>query len=63
MPLLAADGRQRRILVIEDEADLAQLLEVHLGELPAQVRTCGDGEQGLALALAEHWDAIVLDLR
>ncbi len=63
LPLPAVDLRQRRILVIEDEADLAQLLEAHLSELPAQVCTCGNGEEGLALALAEHWDAIVLDLR
>ena len=52
-----------RLLVIEDEADVAALLRMHLAELPAEVRLAADGEHGLALALAEVWDLIVLDLR
>ena len=52
-----------RLLVIEDEVDVAALLQLHLRELPAQVRLAVDGRQGLALALSEKWDAIVLDLR
>jgi DNA-binding response OmpR family regulator len=63
LPLTAVGARERRVLVIEDEADLAELLQVHLSELPAQVCIAMDGEQGLAMALAEHWDVIVLDLR
>ena len=49
--------------MIEDEADVAALLRLHLVELPAEVRLAADGEHGLALALAEDWDLIVLDLR
>ena len=52
-----------RLLVIEDEVDVAALLRMHLAELPADVRLATDGEQGLALALAEEWDLVVLDLR
>ncbi len=52
-----------RVLVVEDEPDVAALLRLHLSELPADVRVARDGEQGLALALAQDWDAIVLDLR
>lgn len=52
-----------RLLVIEDECDVAALLCMHLGELPADVRLANDGEHGLALALAEEWDLLVLDLR
>ena len=54
---------QPRLLVIEDETDVAALLQMHLAELPAEVRVARDGEHGLALALAEDWDLIVLDLR
>jgi DNA-binding response OmpR family regulator len=54
---------ERRILVIEDEHDLAALLTLHLSDLPAQVRVACDGRSGLELALSEPWDAIVLDLR
>ena len=52
-----------RLLVVEDEADLAALLQLHLSELPAEVSVALDGEQGLALALAQDFDAVVLDLR
>lgn len=57
------ESARPRVLLIEDEADVAALLRLHLGELPADVRLAGDGAQGLALALAEAWDLIVLDLR
>ena len=58
-----APRQHPRLLVIEDEADVAALLRLHLVELPADVRLAADGEHGLALALAEDWDLIVLDLR
>jgi DNA-binding response OmpR family regulator len=63
-PVIAApSGIDPRLLVIEDELDVAALLRVQLGELPAQVRLAHDGEQGLELALSATWDLVVLDLR
>ena len=53
----------RRILVVEDERDIAELIALHLSELPAEVTLAHDGTQGLQLALGSHWDAIVLDIR
>jgi DNA-binding response OmpR family regulator len=58
-----ADRAPTRLLVIEDELDVASLLRMHLCELPAYVRLAADGEQGLALAMSEAWDLVVLDLR
>jgi len=52
-----------RLLVIEDEQDIAALLELHLSDLPAEVTVARDGPRGLALAQEGHFDAIVLDLR
>jgi DNA-binding response OmpR family regulator len=52
-----------RLLVIEDEQDIATLLELHLADLPATVTLARDGPAGLALALEDRFDAIVLDLR
>jgi DNA-binding response OmpR family regulator len=52
-----------RLLVVEDEQDIAALLELHLSDLPAQVTLARDGTSGLARARAERFDAIVLDLR
>jgi DNA-binding response OmpR family regulator len=52
-----------RLLVIEDERDIAELVAMHLAELPAQVTQVHDGATGLRLASEQSWDAIVLDLR
>ena len=51
------------LLVIEDERDIAQLVSMHLAELPSRVTLAFDGVQGLKLAIEQHWHAIVLDLR
>lgn len=58
-PLLEA----RRILVIEDDPDIAGLIELHLSDIYREVRLCGDGREGLNLALEESWDLILLDIR
>lgn len=53
----------RHILVIEDERDIAELIALHLSDLPAKVTLASDGPGGLQLALRKPWDAIVLDIR
>lgn len=53
---------QKRILIIEDNKDLARLLEIHLGDLHYDVDAAGDGVAGLAKAEGERYDLIVLDL-
>jgi len=58
-----ADSQARRILVIEDERDIAELIALHLAEVPAAVTLASDGLGGLQQALREGWDAIVLDIR
>jgi len=52
----------RKILVIEDEHDIADLLAIHLGDLGADVTHISDGLQGLSLAVGQPWDLIMLDL-
>ena len=52
-----------KLLVIEDELDIAQLVSMHLSELPSRVTLAHDGVEGLKLATEQSWDAIVLDLR
>ena len=60
----AATGHAaHRILVIEDERDIAELVALHLADLPASVTLASDGQGGLQLALRQTWDAIVLDIR
>lgn len=54
---------QLRVLVVEDEADLAALISMHLQDLEAETVWVADGKEALACILREHWDAVVLDLR
>ena len=52
----------RHILVIEDNEDLARLLEIHLQDLFHEVDMAFDGDTGLARAESGHYDLIILDL-
>ncbi len=52
----------KKILIIEDNEDLARLLELHLRDLSHEVALCFDGSKGLALAEAGGYDLIILDL-
>jgi DNA-binding response OmpR family regulator len=51
-----------RILVIEDDRKLVEVLRQGLKEKGFAVDTAADGDEGLDLALATEYDAIVLDL-
>ena len=50
-----------RLLVVEDDPKLGALLEQGLGEDGFEVTWARDGEEGLVLALAGEFDAILLD--
>ncbi|ULO04687.1 response regulator transcription factor [Paenibacillus sp. 19GGS1-52] len=51
-----------RILVIEDEKNLARFIELELQHESYSVTLAHDGLKGLQLALDEAWDLILLDL-
>lgn len=52
-----------KILVIEDEADISELLKARLENAGYQVAQAFDGEQGLRLAQTFAPDLITLDLK
>ena len=52
-----------RVLVIEDDHDIAELIRLHLQDLGLDVAVCSDGVAGLEQALGQSWDLLVLDLR
>lgn len=52
----------RRVLVVEDDRDIADLVELHLAENGCQVTVAHDGSEGLREALSEPFDLVVLDL-
>lgn len=51
-----------RVLIIEDEKNLARFIELELQYEGFRVTTSYDGREGLELALKEDWDVILLDL-
>lgn len=53
----------QRILVIEDERDIADLIDLHLRDLDYAVTVARDGNAGLRQATSQRWDMIILDLR
>jgi two-component system OmpR family response regulator len=53
---------QRRVLVIEDDYDLAHAVAALLGDEGFVVEQRHDGESGLAEAIANAYDVIVLDI-
>jgi DNA-binding response OmpR family regulator len=52
-----------RVLVIEDELDIAKLVQLHLKDLPCEVNLAFDGIVGLAEAESKSYDLIILDLK
>ena len=50
------------ILVVEDQKDISDLIAVNLQSLNYDVSQCHDGLEGLELAQANRYDAIILDV-
>ncbi|MDD5730893.1 MAG: response regulator [Candidatus Omnitrophica bacterium] len=55
-------GEKKKILVVDDEADIVSLLKIRLEASGYEVCTAGDGNSGYEKAKSEHPDLIILDL-
>ena len=53
---------KKKILVVEDERELARLVELHLRDAGFDVVLAHDGRRGLELASSGSFDCLVLDL-
>jgi two-component system OmpR family response regulator len=53
---------QKRVLIVEDDMPIAELLRLHLGDEGYKVEHAADGNEGLRLLQQGNWDALVLDL-
>lgn len=51
-----------KILIIEDEKNLARFVELELQHEGYDTFACKNGREGLEVALEKNWDAILLDL-
>lgn len=52
-----------KVMVVEDEADIANLVKLHLEDIPCEVNLVGDGAAALAEAQAGDYDLIILDIK
>lgn len=53
---------KRKILIIEDEKQIARILTLELSYEGYETMSAPDGQSGLELALKEDWDVILLDI-
>ncbi|PTY81836.1 DNA-binding response regulator [Heyndrickxia sporothermodurans] len=60
--MIEAGVNVKRILIIEDEKNLARFIELELKYEGYEVSVAYDGREGLQLSLQEDWDVILLDL-
>jgi DNA-binding response OmpR family regulator len=51
-----------RVLLVEDDADIASLVRIHLEDANYEVTVAADGRTGLATALGDPRDLMILDL-
>jgi DNA-binding response OmpR family regulator len=59
---MTADAPRLRLLMVDDDRKLCALLADYLGPLGYEVAVAHTGPDGLALATAEKWHAIILDV-
>lgn len=52
----------KKVLIIEDDREISDLLEINLKDLDCEVTKAFDGKTGLNIALSNQFDLIVLDI-
>jgi len=62
MTPITAMATPRRVLIVEDDAHIAELMRMHLHDEGYAIVRAADGHAGLRLLEEGGWDALVLDL-
>ena len=57
------DARSMRILVVDDQSSVRQLLKAVLEEDGHEIDTAPDGEKALEAVAADYHDLVVMDIR
>jgi two-component system alkaline phosphatase synthesis response regulator PhoP len=52
----------KMVLIIEDDADIIELLTIHLKDLGCKIMSANNGQRGLAIAKEEQFDLVILDI-
>ena len=53
---------EKKVLIIEDDKDITELVEIHLRDFGYSLDKAFDGESGLSKALSGSYDLVLLDL-
>lgn len=56
------EGQNKKVLIVEDEADMAQMLASEFKKSGLETLSASNGEDGLQLANKEHPGLIILDI-
>ncbi len=59
----SSHGKHRKILLVEDEQDIATLVSMHLEDIGVQTTHIDRGDLALIEAAKPEWDLMILDLR
>jgi two-component system response regulator MprA len=62
VPVLESDAHTGRVLVVEDDQEIAEVLRRTLRQEGHEVRSAGDGEEALSAAAEFMPDLVILDL-
>jgi two-component system, OmpR family, alkaline phosphatase synthesis response regulator PhoP len=52
----------KKVLIIEDDTNLIDLVSIHLNDLECQIESAIDGQTGFDKAMAANYDLIILDV-
>lgn len=52
----------RKVLIVEDDNEISNLLEIHLKDLNCEIKQVFDGRSGLDFALSNEYNLIILDI-
>ncbi len=53
----------KRVLIVEDDQDIGELLLLHLADLNVETRWCRDGQDAYHQLTHAKWDLMLLDIR
>lgn len=55
-------GMRESVLIVEDDADIAELIRVNLAELNLDIAIVNDGTEGYKLAVERDFNLVILDI-
>jgi len=59
---MSSETERRRVLIVEDEDAIRELLRVHLGLAGFEIDEAGDGRAALDRARSSAFDLLILDV-